>query len=174
MENPNESSPNSSRKYVSYVFDLFGEHVLIKLQYNILRSKIIILTSCRFVVSENPSEVAWFNHHLADLPQYVNHSGLSRQAIFHCIDASLKRLETDYIDLYQIGRFDPNTPVEETMEALHDLVKMGKIRYIGASSMWTWQFAWMNHVAEQRGWTKFVSMQSQYSLLYREEVSLAI
>lgn len=76
------------------------------------------------------------------------------------MNASLKRLDTDYIDLLQIHRFDPNVPVEETMEALHDLVKSGKVRYIGASSMWTYQFAKMQFVAEQRGWTKFVSMQN--------------
>lgn len=97
------------------------------------------------------------------------YSGLSRQAIFNAVDASLKRLQTDYIDLLQIHRFDNNTPIEETMEALHDLVKSGKVRYIGASSMWTYQLAMMQHVAEKHGWTKFVSMQNQYNLLYREE-----
>ena len=96
-------------------------------------------------------------------------SGLSRKAILEQIDASLTRLDTDYVDLYQIHRFDPDTPVEETMEALHDVVKAGKARYLGASSMWSWQFAKMQYVAERNGWTKFVSMQDQYSLLYREE-----
>ncbi len=96
-------------------------------------------------------------------------SGLSRKAIMEQIDASLKRLGTDYVDLYQIHRFDPHTPVEETMEALHDVVKAGKARYIGASSMWAWQFATMQHAAELNGWTTFVSMQDQYSLLQREE-----
>ena len=85
------------------------------------------------------------------------------------IDASLTRLGTDYVDLYQIHRFDPETPVEETMEALHDVVKAGKVRYIGASSMWAWQFSKMQHTAELNGWTRFVSMQNQYSLLQREE-----
>jgi aryl-alcohol dehydrogenase-like predicted oxidoreductase len=98
-----------------------------------------------------------------------NGAGLSRVAIMHEIDASLTRLGTDYVDLYQIHRFDPNTPVEETMEALHDVVKAGKARYIGASSMWAWQFAQMQHTAELHGWTKFVSMQDQYNLLEREE-----
>lgn len=98
-----------------------------------------------------------------------NGAGLSRAAIMHEIDASLTRLGTDYVDLYQIHRFDPHTPVEETMEALHDVVKAGKARYIGASSMWTWQFAEMQHVAELHGWTKFVAMQDQYNLLEREE-----
>ncbi|MBT0773664.1 aldo/keto reductase [Kineosporia sp. J2-2] len=98
-----------------------------------------------------------------------NGAGLSRAAIMHEIDASLKRLDTDYVDLYQIHRFDPDTPVEETMEALHDVVKAGKARYIGASSMWTWQFATMQHTAELNRWTKFVSMQDQYNLLQREE-----
>ena len=85
------------------------------------------------------------------------------------IDASLTRLGTDYVDLYQIHRFDPDTPVEETMEALHDVVKAGKARYLGASSMWAWQFAKMQHAADLNGWTRFVSMQNQYSLLQREE-----
>ncbi|WP_082509801.1 MULTISPECIES: aldo/keto reductase [Curtobacterium] len=98
-----------------------------------------------------------------------NGAGLSRAAIMHEIDASLTRLGTDYVDLYQIHRFDPVTPVEETMEALHDVVKAGKARYIGASSMWAWQFAEMQHTAERHGWTKFVSMQDQYNLLEREE-----
>lgn len=96
-------------------------------------------------------------------------SGLSRRAIMEQIDASLARLGTEYVDLYQIHRFDPNTPVEETMEALHDVVKAGKARYIGASSMWAWQFAKMQHAADLGGWTRFVSMQNQYSLLQREE-----
>lgn len=95
--------------------------------------------------------------------------GLSRIAIFSAVEASLKRLDTPYIDLLQIHRFDYNTPIEETMEALHDLVRSGKVRYIGASSMWATQFAQMQHAAEKRGWTKFISMQNQYSLLYREE-----
>jgi aryl-alcohol dehydrogenase-like predicted oxidoreductase len=96
-------------------------------------------------------------------------SGLSRKAILEQIDASLARLDTDYVDLYQIHRFDPETPVEETMEALHDVVKAGKARYLGASSMWAWQFAKMQHAADLNGWTRFVSMQNQYSLLQREE-----
>jgi aryl-alcohol dehydrogenase-like predicted oxidoreductase len=95
--------------------------------------------------------------------------GLSRKAIMEQIDASLARLGTEYVDLYQIHRFDPETPVEETMEALHDVVKAGQARYIGASSMWAWQFAKMQHAADVHGWTRFVSMQNQYSLLQREE-----
>jgi len=96
-------------------------------------------------------------------------SGLSRKAIMEQIDASLTRLGTDYVDLYQIHRFDPATPVEETMEALHDVVKAGKARYLGASSMWAWQFAKMQHAADLHGWTRFVSMQDQYNLMQREE-----
>jgi 1-deoxyxylulose-5-phosphate synthase len=96
-------------------------------------------------------------------------SGLSRKAIMEQIDASLTRLGTEYVDLYQIHRFDPHTPVEETMEALHDVVKAGKARYLGASSMWAWQLAKMQHAADVHGWTRFVSMQNQYSLLQREE-----
>ncbi|MFJ8533660.1 aldo/keto reductase [Streptomyces sp. NPDC093591] len=98
-----------------------------------------------------------------------NGAGLSRKAVMTEIDHSLARLGTDYVDLYQIHRFDPHTPVEETMEALHDLVKAGKVRYIGASSMYAWQFSKMQYTAERHGWTKFVSMQNHYNLLYREE-----
>ncbi len=95
--------------------------------------------------------------------------GLSRKAILRGIDDSLRRLGTDYIDLYQLHRFDPATPVEETMEALHDVVRAGKARYLGASSMWAWQFSSMQHVAQTHGWTAFVSMQDHYNLLNREE-----
>jgi aryl-alcohol dehydrogenase-like predicted oxidoreductase len=95
--------------------------------------------------------------------------GLSRAAIFTQIDESLRRLGTDYIDLYQIHRYDPKTPIEETMAALHDLVRAGKVRYLGASSMWAWQFAQAQYLADLHGWTRFVSMQDQYNLLMREE-----
>lgn len=95
--------------------------------------------------------------------------GLSRKAILEQVDASLTRLGTDYIDLYQIHRFDPDTSVEETMETLHDVLKAGKVRYLGASSMWAWQFAKLQHAAALHGWTPFVSMQDQYNLLKREE-----
>ncbi len=98
-----------------------------------------------------------------------NGQGLSRKAIMTEIDASLKRLGTDYVDLYQIHRFDYNTPLEETLEALHDVVKSGKARYIGASSMYAWQFAKALHLADQHGWTRFVSMQNYLNLVYREE-----
>ncbi|MEV4284387.1 aldo/keto reductase [Nonomuraea bangladeshensis] len=98
-----------------------------------------------------------------------NDGGLSRKHIMAGIDASLRRLGTDHVDLYQIHRWDPETPIEETMEALHDVVRAGKARYLGASSMWAWQFAKAQHVAELNGWTKFVSMQPHYNLLYREE-----
>jgi len=98
-----------------------------------------------------------------------NGGGLSRKAILTEIDNSLKRLGTDYVDLYQIHRWDPHTPIEETMEALHDVVKAGKARYIGASSMYAWQFLKALHTAERHGWTRFVSMQNYLNLLYREE-----
>ena len=98
-----------------------------------------------------------------------NGGGLSRKAILHEIDASLKRLGTDFVNLYQIHRWDNATPIEETMEALHDVVRMGKVRYLGASSMHAWQFAKAQHMAEKHGWTRFVSMQNHYNLLYREE-----
>jgi len=98
-----------------------------------------------------------------------NGKGQSRKAILSEIDNSLRRLKTDYVDLYQIHRFDYQTPIEETLEALHDVVKMGKARYIGASSMWAWQFMKMLAVQDANGWTRFVSMQDQLNLIYREE-----
>jgi aryl-alcohol dehydrogenase-like predicted oxidoreductase len=98
-----------------------------------------------------------------------NGRGLSRKAVMIEIDASLRRLGTDYVDLYQIHRWDYDTPIEETLEALHDVVKSGKARYLGASSMHAWQFAKALYVAERHGWTRFVSMQNHYNLLYREE-----
>ncbi|KAL9027702.1 MAG: hypothetical protein Q9196_003817 [Gyalolechia fulgens] len=138
-------------------------------KYNIPRHKLVLLTKCCGTVREgnDPETLA-----LKDIDQtvdYVNQRGLSRQGIFAAVEASLRRLATPYIDLLQIHRFDKTVPVEETMEALHDLVKSGKVRYIGASSMWTYQFATMQFTAERRGWTKFVSMQNYYNLLYREE-----
>jgi 1-deoxyxylulose-5-phosphate synthase len=99
----------------------------------------------------------------------ANGGGLSRKAILHEIDASLTRLGMDYVDLYQIHRWDDATPIEETMEALHDVVRAGKARYLGASSMHAWQFAKAQQLAERHGWTRFVSMQNHYNLLYREE-----
>lgn len=116
------------------------------------RDEIVIATKVNGAMHEGPN--GW---------------GLSRKAIMTEIDNSLRRLGTDYVDLYQIHRFDPNTPVEETMEALHDVVKAGKVRYIGASSMYAWQFAKMQYTARLNGWTRFVSMQNHYNLLYREE-----
>jgi len=98
-----------------------------------------------------------------------NGGGLSRKHVLSAIDASLKRLGMDYVDLYQIHRWDSRTPIAETMEALHDIVRAGKARYIGASSMFAWQFAKAQHVAERNGWTRFVSMQNHYNLIYREE-----
>jgi aryl-alcohol dehydrogenase-like predicted oxidoreductase len=98
-----------------------------------------------------------------------NGGGLGRKHILSGIDASLKRLKMDYVDLYQIHRWDPRTPIEETMEARHDVVRAGKARYIGASSMFSWQFAKAQYTAEAHGWTKFVSMQNHYNLIYREE-----
>jgi aryl-alcohol dehydrogenase-like predicted oxidoreductase len=98
-----------------------------------------------------------------------NGRGLSRKHILSGIDASLERLGMDYVDLYQIHRWDPHTPIEETMEALHDVVRAGKARYIGASSMYAWQFAKAQAVADAHGWTRFVSMQNHYNLVYREE-----
>jgi aryl-alcohol dehydrogenase (NADP+) len=100
---------------------------------------------------------------------HPNAGGLSRKHIMDAIDGSLKRLNTDYVDLYQIHRLDPDTPIEEMLEALHDVVKAGKARYIGASSMFAWQFARLIYTQRQRGWTSFVAMQNHYNLIYREE-----
>jgi aryl-alcohol dehydrogenase-like predicted oxidoreductase len=102
-------------------------------------------------------------------PHDPNGRGLSRKAILTEVEHSLKRLQTDYIDLYQIHRWDYDTPIEETLEALHDLVRQGKVRYIGASSMYSWQFAKALYLADLHGWTRFVSMQNHYNLIYREE-----
>lgn len=136
---------------------------------NIPRHKIIILTKCFGAVGEEPGASQMKYNWISDTREYVNQSGLSRAAIFNAVDASLKRLQTDYIDLLQIHRYDANVPVEETMKALHDLVESGKVRYIGASSMWAYQFQKMQYVAEKHGWTAFCSMQNHYSLCYREE-----
>lgn len=139
-------------------------------KYNLPREKLVILTKCFGYVGEDPSiRTVQYGKELPQLKDYVNQGGLSRQAIFNAVNASLKRLDLEYIDLLQIHRFDPNTPLEETMEALHDLIKSGKVRYIGASSMWAVQFAQMQFTAEKNGWTKFISMQNHYNLLYREE-----
>lgn len=116
------------------------------------RDEVVLATKCFFPVRKGQ-----------------NAGGLSRKAIFADIDDSLKRLGTDHVDLFQIHRFDTNTPLEETMEALHDVVKAGKARYIGASSMFAWQFMKAQQVAQLNGWTRFVSMQDYYNLIYREE-----
>ncbi len=116
------------------------------------RDQVVIATKAFFPMGDGP-----------------NDRGLSRKHLFDAIDASLRRLGTDYVDLYQIHRFDPHTPIEETLEALNDIVRAGKARYIGASSMFAWQFAQMLQVSERRGWARFVSMQNHYNLVYREE-----
>jgi aryl-alcohol dehydrogenase-like predicted oxidoreductase len=116
------------------------------------RDEVVIATKVRFPMGEGP-----------------NDQGLSRKHIMSSIDASLKRLGVDYVDLYQIHRWDYETPIEETMEALHDVVKAGKARYIGASAMFAWQFAKAQYTAELHGWTRFVSMQNHYNLIYRED-----
>jgi 1-deoxyxylulose-5-phosphate synthase len=122
------------------------------LKANARREAIVIATKVQGVMREEP-----------------NGRGLSRKAILYELDQSLKRLQTDYVDLYQIHRWDYDTPIEETLEALHDVVKAGKVRYIGASSMHAWQFAKALYLADRHGWTRFVSMQNHYNLLYREE-----
>jgi aryl-alcohol dehydrogenase-like predicted oxidoreductase len=122
------------------------------LKANTRREAVVIATKVHGVMRDEP-----------------NGRGLSRKAIFFELDQSLRRLQTDYVDLYQIHRWDYQTPIEETLEALHDLVKSGKVRYIGASSMFAWQFAKALYLADLHGWSRFVSMQNHYNLLYREE-----
>ena len=117
----------------------------------------------------NPVDPAFEGVDHASFRRRPNLDGLGRKRILHAVDASLKRLGTDYIDLYQIHRFDPHTPLEESLETLHDVVKAGKVRYLGASSMWAWQFAKIQQVAKEHGWTRFASMQNHYNLVYREE-----
>ncbi|KAI1810188.1 aldo/keto reductase [Poronia punctata] len=138
--------------------------------YRIPRHRLVLMTKCFWAVGSEPGIRHWDDEDaIAKSKDYVNQFGLSRIAIFNAVEASLKRLDTGYIDLLQIHRFDEDTPVEETMRALHDLVVEGRVRYIGASSMWAVQFAQMQFVAEKNGWTKFISMQNRYNLLYREE-----
>jgi len=115
------------------------------------RDKLVLTTKAYYEMSDDP-----------------NDRGLSRKHLMSSIDASLSRMGTDYVDIFMVHAFDPDTPNEETMETLHDIVRSGKARYLGASTMFAWQFAQMNHVARENGWTQFVNMQCQYSLLYRE------
>ncbi|CAO3663819.1 unnamed protein product [Rhizopus stolonifer] len=137
-------------------------------KFNMPRSRIVVATKVFFIANDDHPSKALYPD-IVENNQYVNGLGLSRKHIFDAVDASLKRLGLDYIDLYQIHRFDPETPIEETMEALNDLVRSGKVRYIGASSGPAWQFQKANTIAEKNGWTKFVSMQNLYNLIYREE-----
>ncbi|MGG0175872.1 aldo/keto reductase [Gottfriedia acidiceleris] len=141
FDTANVYSDGTSEEYVGRALKDYGN-----------RDEIVLATKVYFPMHKGP-----------------NGSGLSRKHIMSEIDKSLKRLGTDYVDLYQIHRWDYNTPIEETMEALHDLVKAGKVRYIGASAMYAWQFLKALHVAEKNGWTKFVSMQNHLNLIYREE-----
>ncbi|KAK9383359.1 Aldo/keto reductase [Kockiozyma suomiensis] len=138
-------------------------------KYSIPRSKVQILTKVFTLTDGEDPDLIGLRYNANDNTEYSNLFGLSRTAIFHQVNGCLRRLETDYIDLLQIHRFDYATPIEETMCALNDLVRSGKVRYIGASSMYAFQFAMMQACAEKNGWTKFVSMQNHYNLLYREE-----
>ncbi len=128
------------------------------------RDEIVVATKVLF-----PVDIAFQAGSPDSAPQPPNTAGLSRKHIFAAAEASLKRLGIDYIDLYQIHRWDYETPIEETMEALHDLVKSGKVRYIGASSMWAWQFSKAQHIAQSHEWVRFVSMHNHFNLIYREE-----
>jgi aryl-alcohol dehydrogenase-like predicted oxidoreductase len=125
-------------------------------KFDLPREKLIILTKCFGTVGETPAVRHITFPEMKQTKDYVNQGGLSRAAIFNAVNASLKRLQLDYIDLLQIHRFDATVPVEETMKALHDLVEQGKVRYIGASSMWAYQFQKLQNVAEKNGWTKSV------------------
>jgi 1-deoxyxylulose-5-phosphate synthase len=135
--------------------------------YSIGRSEEILGRALREFADRDEVVIATKLH--GQMREGPNGQGLSRKAILSEIDHSLKRLGTDYVDLYQIHRWDYQTPIEETMEALHDIVKAGKVRYIGASAMWAWQFQKALHVAEKHGWTRFVTMQDHLNLIYREE-----
>ncbi|KAK4182091.1 Aldo/keto reductase [Podospora australis] len=142
--------------------------------YQIPRRKLVIMTKCYRVACDQEnfdvaSKVAMHGDLASQSKDYTNQWGLSRAAIFNAVEASLERLKTTYIDVLQIHRYDSAVPAEETMEALHDLVKSGKVRYLGASSMWAHQFATLQHTAERRGLTRFIAMQNHYNLLYREE-----
>lgn len=137
--------------------DMYSQGVSEQITWKLLskyakREEVVIATKVYFPTGESPNE-----------------RGLSRIHIMEAIDASLKRLGTDYVDLYQIHRWDDDTPIEETLEALHDVIKAGKARYIGASSMFAWQFTKALYLADLNGWTRFVSMQNHYNLVYREE-----
>ncbi|KAF5370255.1 hypothetical protein D9757_012024 [Collybiopsis confluens] len=125
-------------------------------RYQIPRNQILIFTKCYGIVARSLEEHVFLDPAQRNKSEYINQFGLSRAAIFNAVDASLQRLNTPYVDMLQIHRFDPETPAEETMKALHDLVQSGKVRYIGASSMRCWQFAHLNLVAERNGWTKFI------------------
>ncbi|CAO3630866.1 unnamed protein product [Cunninghamella blakesleeana] len=135
-------------------------------KFNMPRGRIVVATKFALAVQPNTSD---FKPQPRDDPSFINQWGASRKHIFDAVDASLERLGLDYIDLYQIHRYDPDTPWEETMGALNDLVRSGKVRYIGASSMPAWEFQKANNIAEKNGWAKFVSMQNLYNLIYREE-----
>ncbi|KAL0950287.1 hypothetical protein HGRIS_010266 [Hohenbuehelia grisea] len=139
-------------------------------KYDIPRERMVIATKVHAVVHEDPSVLAFLDPSIAQTKEYVNQGGLSRTALVNQVDASLRRLNTSYIDLLQIHAADPATPIEETMKALHDLVVTGKLRYIGACNLRVWQLAEMNSVAERHGWTPFISIQVEHSLLYRSEV----
>ncbi|CCM04375.1 uncharacterized protein FIBRA_06549 [Fibroporia radiculosa] len=138
-------------------------------KYDIPREKLVIMSKVMFLVSPDPAVLTVLNPGLNHTRDFVNQGGLSRTAIFNQVEGSLRRLQTSYIDLLQIHAFDPTTPIEETMKALHDLIIAGKVRYIGASNLRAWQLAEMNHVAEKNGWTPFVSIQVEHSLIYRPE-----
>ncbi|KAJ7638184.1 Aldo/keto reductase [Roridomyces roridus] len=138
-------------------------------QNNIPRENIVIITKVLCLVSDDVGSRAAFDPSMPNTRTYVNQGGLSRTAIFNQVEATLARLNTAYLDVLMVHAADPATPFEETMKALHDLVIAGKVRYIGASNLRTWQFAEMNHIAELKGWTQFICIEIEHSLLYRPE-----
>lgn len=149
----------------------FSEEILGKAikKYNWQRESIVVATKVFLPVGRDGEKPIRWDAAQRDNGGYLNQYGLSRKHIFDSVEASLRRLDLAYVDLLQIHRFDPNTPVKETMEALHDVVKSGKVRYIGASSMWAHQLLEMQYTARMNGWTEFISMQNLYTAIYREE-----
>lgn len=138
-------------------------------QYGWRRENIVVATKLWAPVGKGQDDPISMSNDERDSSGYLNEYGLSRKHIFESVDASLERLDLPYVDLLQIHRFDPHTPVRETMEALHDVVESGKVRYIGASSMWAHQFLEFQYTARMNGWTEFISMQNLYNAMYREE-----
>jgi hypothetical protein len=143
-------------------------------QNKIPRENVVMITKILCLVGGDPASRVAFDPSMSNTRTYVNQGGLFRTAIFNQVDASLARLQTTYLDVLMIHAADPTTPFEETMRALHDLVVAGKAWYLGASNLRAWQLAEMNHIAEMKGWTQFICMEVEHSLVYRSEVIFSI